>query len=344
MTRRIGIAAKYFLSISLSCTAGHAAAQQRSGDEQRFLIAKDVCNVAAKYANAVGGGNISYQAGKFRVEQGRGSITVFEGAVPLAQVPGFTYQSYVSCVSLVIGGIERTRSPTESGNPLEAFTAGFELGNVQYVGTCLRSAAMGGFYSGFIQNDNAPAAVDEIRKLAVSASRSITRRVRRFSARDINLDLSRDLRFYQFYPGKVVPYFDQGAIQGQDDAIFDVAPATGENYFRLGLATGRMQRVFDNIVALSAILQMAQGAVQMQTYYPQSAQCLNGTYRYGVASLQRALGDLRLGGLRIPDPNDAISEGRAAAIRANTNREKSFITQLFYQNVTGRIRQSLQNM
>jgi hypothetical protein len=124
-----------------------AHAQSLSGDERRALIARDVCQIGAKFIDA-DSPNISFQAGQFRVEGARGSITVFEGTTPLAQIPGFTYESYQNCIRKILVGFERSQRAGDSSQFLEAFTASFELNDALNVGTCMRPAAMAGFYNG----------------------------------------------------------------------------------------------------------------------------------------------------------------------------------------------------
>src|ERR1700731_3416446 len=88
----------YIITILLCCVAeGRSFAQESSADERRALISRDVCvGIAANFASA-NDGDITFQAGHFRVEKAHGSVTVFEGAVRVTEIPGFTYLSYNDC-------------------------------------------------------------------------------------------------------------------------------------------------------------------------------------------------------------------------------------------------------
>jgi hypothetical protein len=284
--------------------------------------------IAANFASA-NDGDITFQAGHFRVEKAHGSVTVFEGAVRVTEIPGFTYLSYNDCLDRLLSNFERTRRTEESKNFLEAFMTGYELNEMLNVGICLRSAAMGGFYIGDKQNDNEPVQQDVLKNLALAVSKSVVRRVKRFSGRDIDLNLTDDLMYYRYYRDRSVPYFRPQSIQDQNDAVNDLAASDDEDYVAMGRITGKMKRTFVYFVGLSRVLQSVQGtfddrAMRANNYFPSSLQCLHSVYLEDKSRLQQIMEDLNMSDiLEIPDLEAAIANGE----------------QFFDQRVTAKIRQ-----
>lgn len=239
--------------------SAEAAAQSSSFDERRALIARDVCvGPLARFAN-VQSGDVSFQDGRFRVERAGGSVTVFENSLRVTELPGFTYTSYDNCVERYLSGAERTRRAEDSKRQNDAFLAGYELAEILSVGICLRSAAMGGFYFGDRQSSNIPFQEDQLRKLLLSTGKSIARRMRRLNAQAPQLDLDSSLSFYRFVANRPVPYFDARDAQDLADQLTDAASASADDYVKLGLIVGRMNKTFQFSGGISALYQGAQG-------------------------------------------------------------------------------------
>ncbi|MBR0941583.1 hypothetical protein [Bradyrhizobium liaoningense] len=298
----------WIASIVVACGAGlfPLTAGAQSADEQRALLARDICvGVAAKFANGPPGSDISFQSGKFSVRGANGSLTIFENAVSIANIPGFNYSNYNNCLDTLISGFEQNRRASEAKSHLEAFSAGYELSETLNVGICMNSAAMGGYYIGDMQNNNVPLQRQRLQQLALSVSKSVSRRIRRLSASAIDLNLADDLAFYSYYADRPVPYFPGDAIQRRLDDLNDAIPDGELDYAGLGALVGRMQREHLYGGALMGMLQAMQfrpdeRAARAQTYFPPSIQCLVRNYGDDTNRLRRAANDLGISRLSIP--------------------------------------------
>jgi hypothetical protein len=332
-----------FVAISGCICVDSTYAQSQTADERRPLIARDTClAMATKFAS---GDTVEFENGRFRVVKGAQSVTVYEGAVSIASIPGFTYSEFNRCLDIVISSLERARPSTDSKVLLEAFMAGYELSDVQNVGICIQSAAMGGFYIGDRTQGNVPLQRDRIEKFVLAVSTSVARRVKRFSNRDVALDLVSYLRFYNYYPDRVVPYFSADAIQSSTEVINDVTTSNSEDYFNLGRVTGGLKRGFLYATFFTAILDSTQGrgddrSFRAQNYLPSSLQCLRVSYEQGRSRLYQASRDLGIS-LQIPDFAQAVSNGHSIA--GSLNGDNSWTERYFDERVTTRIRQLLRN-
>jgi hypothetical protein len=310
--------------------------QESSLEIKRPLIARDVCMaMASKFAT---GDSISFSDGHFQVVKGTQSVTVYEGSVPITSIPGFTFSEFNHCLDIVLSSIEQARPPSDSKSLLEAYLAGYELGEIQNIGVCIQSAAMGGFYIGEKQNNNMPVQEDFIQKLVISVTKSVTRRVKRFSHQNIALGLPSDLKFYNYFPDRWVPYFTADSIASSTEAINDVTSSDYEDYVGIGQLTGRMKRTFLYGTFFSAILQMTQGfddrARRAQTYLPSSMRCLQITYQEDRSRLLQLLNELQIS-MEIPDFAGAISNGQAIA--NDPNADNTWTERFFDERVTAKI-------
>jgi hypothetical protein len=329
-------------------------AQDNPVDERRAYIARDVCvGMGANFANAPDGGDISFQAGRFTVQRGRGTITIFEGAVKLLEMPGFTYQSYTLCLDRLIAGLESTRRQEDAVKSLEAFMAGYELADVLSVGTCMRSAAMGGYYVGDLESQGRPARAEYVGSLVDSVAKSVVRRVKRFSGQEIFLDLGHDWKLYPFYRDRAAPYFLPEDIGAHRTAVMDVASSREADYVNLGFVVGRMKRSFLYGTILSMFLQNSVGrfddrAMRANTYFPPSLQCLQRGYTDDQSRLIQGAADLRLRGrLSVPNFDVAIVNGQTAPPATidgrDTGASSASAVSYFDQRVTAKIRQELRD-
>jgi hypothetical protein len=347
---RFGI---YMMILNLALTA-QSTAQGSSFDERRPYIARDLCvGIGAKFGNAPEGGEISFEAGQFRVQQGRGVITIFEGSTKLTEIPGFNYKSYTECLDVLLARFERVTKPQDATKPLEAFMAGYELGDVLNVGMCMRSAAMGGYYIGDIQDRGRPLQQGQLEKLTESVSKSVVRHVKRFSGQDITLDLLTDLKHYRFFADRSAPYFDPEDVQSIRDSVNDVTSSNDADYFNMGFVVGRMKRVFLHMTALTGMLESIKGrfderAMRANQLFPASLQCLRRVYLDDQGRLRQIADDLGLARrFNIPDVDVAFENGRMLTMTTvngqDTGVDNSKSVQYFDERVTARIRQSLRN-
>jgi hypothetical protein len=333
-----------FSPVLIACLGvGAAFAQSQTADERRPLVARDVCMaMATKFAS---GDSIEFENGRFRVVKGTQSVTVYEGAAPIASIPGFTFSEYNHCLDVVFSSFERARPITDSKAFVEAFSAGYELSQIQSIGVCIQPAAMGGLYLGDTLQGNLPLQRDRIEKLVIAASKSIARRVKRFSNRDISLDLVSNVRFYNYYPDKLVPYFSTDAIEDSNDILNDVVSSALEDYVNMGRFTGRLKVTFLFATLFSATLASTQGhgderAFRMQSYLPGGLQCLRAAYEQERSQLYQASRELRIS-LQIPDFAQAVSNGQAIA--SALNDDKTWVERYFDERVTTKIRQVLRD-
>jgi hypothetical protein len=329
-------------SVLFALSAGVAFAQTPSTDERRPLIAREVCNIGAKFASG-DNATVSFNAGRFRVEGARGSLTIYEGSVRLTEVPGFSYKGYTDCIELVLASFERNRPAEDPNKFYDAFMAAYELSDVLHIGTCMRSAATGGIYIGDMQNNNLPVQEDFIAKLIISVGKSVERRIKRAFGRStaVTENLKRDLRIYRLYAGRLHPYFEPENIQTQNEFMKDFASARMEEYIELGRTAGRMNRMFYNMTVLSAFLQTSQGqfderARRANTYFPSSLQCLERLYIQDIGRLRQAAAEVSVEGMDIPSIPDAIAAGRAFAGGHDVSPRD-----LFNRRVPTRVRQSI---
>jgi hypothetical protein len=324
-------------------SSGFAFAQPASTDERRPLIAQAVCTgIGAKFAsgdNAI----ISFNAGKFRVEGARGSLTIYENSVQLTEVSGFSYKNYTACIEVVLSSFERNR-PTEDPNKFyDAFMAAYELSDALHVGTCLQSAASGGLYFGDMQNNNLPTQEDFIAKAVVSIGKSVERRIKRVFDRTTNVTetLKRDLRIYRLFPGRLYPYFEAEKIQSLNEFMKDFASARMEDYLELGRTAGRMNRMFHSIGVLSAFLQTTQGqfddrARRANASFPPSLQCLYQLYSQDIARLKQTAVDVGIEAMDVPAVQEAVTAGRTFAAASGPSPRD-----LFNRRVATRVRQAI---
>jgi hypothetical protein len=321
-----------------SISAGPSYAQTILGaDQQRGLLARDVC--LAMSTNFATGDSITYENGRFRVVKGTQSITVYEGATPLATVPGFTYTEYSHCLDIVLSGVESSRPAPDAKGTVEALTAGNELGEIQSIGLCAQSAAMGGLYIGDMQSDNAPVQMEYLEKLVLSVSKSITRRVKRFSNKEIRLTLVNDLQFYNYVQGRLVPYFSIDAIQDSTDVVSDATPSGYEDYVDIGRIAGRMRRAFLYGTVFSFLLQRPPNpgvAYRAQMYLPRSLQCLENSYQRDRANIYEYARRLGIS-LQVPEFNQAVSNGS----RLVPNGDNVWAERFFDERVTVRLRDAI---
>ena len=317
----------------------------------RAYIARDVCNVAANFANASDGGEIAREAGQFRVQKGRGSVTVYEGVGGLDEVPGFTYKDYNDCLERVISALERLNSSQDAAGSAVAFDAGYELGTVLNEGTCMRSAAKAGFYVGNPEYPGVPPRQQEsLEKLATAASKSIARQVKKLSGNDISLELERKVKFHRFYADQPFPYFAPEDIQEVMEFVHDAISSKYSDYLDLGFVVGRMERASEFIVMLSSMVEFLRNLADdrfkraVNEYVPQSLACLRETYVIDQSRLQRRVDDLNLAGrISIPSVESALEAGRSASFTEKGIGIPPFArsTHVFDELVTARIRQSL---
>jgi hypothetical protein len=292
-----------------------AASQGQSIDEDRALVARDICvGIAAKFAHAPGG-KISFEAGRFRVTDADGTLTVFEGSVPVARIPDFSFTEFVKCIKDFYSAFENARKQNEAGARLEAFSAGYELSDALTIGVCARSAAMGGFYIGDVQNDNVPLQKERVSQLVLALSKSAERRLSNLSRRPITFELAGKLKFYNFYQDRFVPYFDTEAIFTSLESFNDAMPATPREYGSLGLVVGRMKRTFLYSIEFSFVLRSVQTvfddrANRARAFLPASLQCLARAYNEDMHRLRDAMDELGISTIeRIPDLSTAYSMG-----------------------------------
>lgn len=321
------------IGVALALCCARASAQSSSPDERRALLARDVCvGPLARFANAQDG-NVSFQDGRFRVERAGSSVTVFENSLRVTELQGFTYTSYDSCVDRFLSASERTRRAEDSKRQNDAFLAGYELGGILSVGMCLRYAAMGGFYFGDRQSGNVPFQEDQLRKLLLSTGKSIARRMRRLNNRAPELDLDNGLNFYRFVPDRPVPYFDMRDAQDFADQLTDVASASAddEDYVKLGLVVGRMDKTFQLSAGISALHQSVQGNFNARTaranqFLPPTLDCLASSYAQDTSRLRQALSNLGMQSVRAPPLVIATSQD---------------VVERFNNDVTSSIRQAI---
>jgi hypothetical protein len=321
----------------LFLNAKELAAQQQSADIDRAQAARDICaGIAAKFANSPGA-KISFESGRFRVDNATGTLTVFESAVPVAQIPGFTFTAYAICLDKLIEGFEKGRKREEAKAKLEAFSAGYELSEALNIGICVRSAAMGGFYIGDTQNDdNIPLRQQRLKELMLAISKSVNRRLTQLSNQSASVNFVQDLQFYSFYQDRPVPYFTSDRIQTTMDSFYDIVPNDPHEYASLGALVGRLKRTYLYGFSFSFILQSTQNgfddrANRARTFLPASLNCLARTYGEDTNRLKGALVDLNISNVsEIPDFVAALSRGQQGQF-------------LFDQAVASKLRQFLRS-
>jgi hypothetical protein len=164
---------------------------------------------------------------------------------------------------------------------------------------------MGCLYIGDMQGDNAPVQMEYLEKLVLSVSKSITRRVKHFSNKDIHLTLVNDLQSYIYVQGRLVPYFSIDAIQASTDVVSDATPSGYEDYVDIGRIAGRMRRAFLYGTLFLFLLQHPPnpgGAYRAQMYLPRSLQCLENSYQRDRANIYEHARRLGIS-LRAPEFN-----------------------------------------
>jgi len=316
-----------------------ASFAQTSPDQDRTLIARDVCiGVGARFAS---GGNISYQAERFRVEQGRGSVTVFEGAVKITEIPGFTYTNYTNCLESVFSHFEKTRAVADSKNGPEIFSAVYELNTFLHIGICMSSAAKGG--GSFIQIEPGRESLEEFfGKYSAAVSTSVSRRVKRYSGRDIALGIAGRMQYYRYQPGRAVPYFERDSIQAANDAVQNVTSSQYDDYIRIARIAARMRQTFMYALGVSGGLDRARayGEQLKLSHYPAALDCLNGFYRNDSRNLREVAADLGINSPSVPTFETALSIGQAVA-RGQMRADRMFAQSFFEERVTATIRSAI---
>jgi hypothetical protein len=305
-----------FLFLTLMVQSKEVSAQQQSSNLDRALVARDLCvGIAAKFANSPGA-NISFQSGQFKVDNANGTLTVFENTVPIAQIPGFTYTAYSQCLDRLIEGFDKGKRADEAKARLEAFSAGFELSDILNIGICVRSAAMGGFYIGDTSNDdNIPLKQQRLQQLTLAVSKSVNRRLSNLTNQPAALDFVNSLRFYNFFPDRLVPYFPSDVIQTNIDSFFDIVPDDPHDYASLGVLVGRMKRSFVYGFGFSFILQTVQNgfddrANRARASLPPSLHCLSRMFAEDANRLSSALSDLNISNVdSIPNFTSVVPYG-----------------------------------
>jgi hypothetical protein len=169
-------------------------------------------------------------------------------------------------------------------------------------------------------------------------------RVKRFSGRDVSVDLEKDVKFDQFFPGRLSAYFEPTDIQRNKDSILNVASSMDSAYVEMGFVVGRMNRSFVYVTLLSALL----NRFGPNGYFTQSLQCLRTAYINEQGRLRQASRELNLSDrFDIPSVDIAIENGRRAQLTTehgrDTGADNSAFEQYFDQRVTARIREALRN-
>lgn len=295
-----------FIAVAFTCPCATAASAQ-SPDERRIYIARDVCAAfTAKWAHAPGG-SVSFDAGKFEVHGNSSTVTIFENNVQLAQIPGFSYSSFNECLDKLINGLERSRQSAENKHQIETFTAGAELGALLSIGRCFRSAAMGGFYLGDMEQGGQPIPGNTLSKMVAAIGKSIGKRLSRLSGQELNVDLENSESYYQFVPGRKVLYFKKQDVVAITSELEDYIPSEYEDYWHGGILVGQMSTEFKFGVALSSLLAThGQNSPVAQQYFPPTINCLNEAYQLDSSKLGEFEGIFG-SSFSPPDINDAIN-------------------------------------
>jgi hypothetical protein len=212
IAHRKGFAASAFaVYICLSAAVGASAS---TIDDDRTLVARDICTGLA--ANFVHGSNadISFSAGRFTVSKASGNLTVFDGAVPVTEIKGFSYSDYLSCLQEMINDISSQQKSSQQQASIQILDGAFELNKTLAIGACLQSAAQGGYYMGNLENG---AILQDTFYSAMfsSVSNSVDKRLKDSGSPELRIDLNGNVQYYRFYQDREVPYFDQAYIGGK---------------------------------------------------------------------------------------------------------------------------------
>ncbi|RUM13484.1 hypothetical protein EFD56_27920 [Rhizobium phaseoli] len=312
------VRASLFVSTAVAFNTWAMGASAQSPDEQRIYIARDVCAAfTAKWANAPGG-SVTLDAGKFKVRGNSSTVTIFENSVKLAEIPGFSYSSFNECLDKIINGLEQSRKSAESKHQVEAFTAGAELGALLSIGKCLRSAAMGGFYLGDMDQGGSPIPGNTLSKMVAAIGKSVGKRLSRVSGEDLNVSLDNRVSYYRFVQGREVPYFDTQDAVTITSALEDYLPPDLVDYWQGGILVGKMGTEFKFAVSFAQILSDARGrfdarSMRAQQFFPPTLQCLSNAYNDDIANLQGFDGILG-SNFAPPGINDAVDLQSGAEI------------------------------
>jgi hypothetical protein len=215
--------------------------------------ARDLCTgMAARWIN-VPVGTATYENGKFKVERGAtGQITIFEDAVPFAQIPQFDYNKYELCVEKMIQGFdarraqeERVRRQSELTKGLAVFDIAFNLNDLLNVGTCLREPARAGIYWGnTAQSNDTRLNSNATSKLLISMSKVLSAWAKRYLDDPIDFTLDQDVSFYRFIRDQEIPYFDVTLISRYNADLFANADPNLTRYVDLGQQSGTLFRLY----------------------------------------------------------------------------------------------------
>ena len=309
---------------------------QSPTDASRPMLARDICMApASKFAS---GASITFSDGRFKAIYGQGTMTVYEGAVPITQIPGFTFGELTHCLDTVLSYLERSRNSADSRSGLEMFNAGYELGEAINIGICMQSAAAAGFFLG--DPNNAPMENSAIKVLATAASKSVARRIKRVSGQEIDLRLQDSMEFYNYFPNHFVPYFRSETIESSTEALEDAAPSDYEDQVKLGLTTAKLKNEFLFATIFYGQVEKTRGGFdpssqRAQSYLPITLQCLENVYRQDSSRFLQIAHDLHLN-VTLPNFSLALNNGSRAAQQPTA--DNSWAQRVFDDQVTVSLR------
>jgi len=189
---------------------------------------------------------------------------------------------------------------------LDIFDIEVKLNSALNVGTCLRPAALSGYYAGDIsQGDGTPTSEEATHNRLDAVEAEIQEKLHGLTGQRIRLNLSNRVNFFRFFPGKSVQYFTADGIDVTNSAVFALLAGNEQRIGSLGSSVGTAGALYRYYTLLSRLSDKALeiGSPRAQQFFAgaqQSQLCIISLYPDIVRRLQSQLATLSC---RVQVPN-----------------------------------------